>query len=118
MSVVCQTTYPEQGMIKAEWASLLTVDVTGQAAQLGRYPCKSVQVTGTFGGATLVLEGSNDGTTYFTLKDPTGGSDGTDADVSFTAAGLKEVNPNTAFVRPRLSVVGSGADLKVVIIGA
>jgi hypothetical protein len=31
-----------------------------------------VQVAGTFSGATIVFEGSNDGTYYFTLSSPAG----------------------------------------------
>jgi len=43
----------------------------------------AVQVTGTFGGATIALQVSNDGTNFVTLKDGTG------SDITFTAAGMR-----------------------------
>jgi hypothetical protein len=56
---------------------------------------RSVQVIGTFGsGGTLVLEGSNDGTNWVTLTDPQGN------DVSFTAAGIEQVQEITRYMRP------------------
>lgn len=55
---------------------------------------KTVQVTGTFDGATVLIQGSNDGTTFATLKDPNGNA------VSFTAAGLKSIQDDVLWIRP------------------
>jgi hypothetical protein len=58
---------------------------------------RSVQVSGTFGGATAVLQGSNDGVTWNTLTDPQGNA------LSFTAGGLEAVLELTRYVRPSVS---------------
>lgn len=92
----------------ATWAAL-AADETGDAAALvAAYADRSIQVTGTFGGATVELQGSNDGTTYFTLKDPFGN------DLSFTAAGLKQVLEVTLFTRPKITG-GAGTTIKAVL---
>lgn len=59
---------------------------------------RSVQVTGTFAGGTVLIEGSHDGVTWFTLNDMAGSS------LAFTAAGLRQVQEITRYVRPRASV--------------
>lgn len=70
----------------------------GQVVEMPAYADRSVQVGGTFGtGGTVVLEGSNDGATYATLKDPFGN------DISFTAAGLKQVVEICKYMRPRVT---------------
>lgn len=74
------------------------------------YADKSVQVHGNLGSATVVLEGSNDGANWFTLRDPTG------AALSFTAAGLKAVLENTLYVRPK-TAGGSGSNVTVTLLG-
>jgi len=63
---------------------------------------KSFQVEGTFGSATVICQGSNDGTNYETLHDLNGNA------VSFTAAGLKSVEEVVRYVRPSASG-GSGS---------
>lgn len=69
---------------------------------------QSVQVTGTFGvGGTVVLEGSNDGTNWFTLNNSQGAS------LSFTAAGLKKVQEGALYIRPHVTA-GDGTTAIVV----
>lgn len=68
----------------------------------------SVQVSGTIGGATVVLQGSNDGTTYTTLKDLVG------TDLSFTAAGYAEFTSGAAFIKPSISG-GTGDSINVIV---
>jgi hypothetical protein len=88
-----------------QWSAIGTDDV-GDALPFSQYTDKSVQVTGTFGGASVRLQGSNDGTNWFTLTDPQGNP------LSFSAAGLEAVSEATRFVRP--SVVGGvGAAINV-----
>lgn len=89
-----------------KWTPLNQTDTDGQAYQPKWGRDLSVQVTGTFGGATVVLQGSNDGSTWATLTDHAGNA------VSFTAAGLKSVAEATAYVRPLLSG-GSGSTITV-----
>jgi hypothetical protein len=92
--------------IVATWTPLAASGDVGQPLQRVDLPDRSVQVAGTFAGATIVFEGSNDGANYFTLASPSG------AALSFTAAGLVQVNMPAAFVRPHVTA-GSGASLTV-----
>jgi hypothetical protein len=96
--------------VVATWTPFAASGDVGQALQRPDLSDRSVQVTGTFAGSTIVFEGSNDGTNYFTLASPSG------AALSFTAAGLLQLNQATAFVRPRVTA-GSGASLAVTMIG-
>lgn len=69
----------------------------GVPAAYPEYSDRSVQVAGTFGGATVVIEGSNDGVNWSTLRDPQGSS------LSLTSAGLKGVVEMSAAIRPRVT---------------
>ena len=69
---------------------------------------KSVQVSGTFAGATVVIQGSNNGTDWETLQDPEG------AALSFSASGLRGILEHVRYIRP-VSSGGSGADITVTI---
>jgi hypothetical protein len=57
----------------------------------------SVQVTGTFGSSTVIMQASNDGTNYFPLKDLQGTA------ISFTSAGGAEFSTSAAYIRPSSS---------------
>lgn len=94
--------------VVATWTGLAASGDVGQALQRTDLVDRSVQVNGTFSGATLVFEGSNDGTNYFTLSNPSGTT------LSFTAAGLMQVTEATAWVRPHVTS-GSGASLTVTL---
>jgi P pilus assembly chaperone PapD len=61
-----------------------------------------VQITGTFGGATIALQVSNDGTNYVTLKDGSG------SDISLTSAGMREFSTAALYLKPTSS--GGTAD--------
>lgn len=78
------------------WTSLTEND-TAAAVEFPGNGDKTVQVTGTFGGATVVLQGSLDGSNWATLKDGAGTA------ISFTSAGLASVLENVAYVRPSAS---------------
>src|SRR5258705_10178014 len=80
------------------WTPLAAAGDIGQPLQRTDLADRSVQVTGTFAVATIVLEGSNDGTNYFTLSNPAG------AALSFTAAGLMQVNQPTPPVPPPVTL--------------
>ena len=59
---------------------------------------RSVQVVGTFGaGGTCVIEGSNDGVNWSTLKDHLANV------LSFTATGIQSIDQITRFIRPRVT---------------
>ena len=91
--------------------NLTTADHTGAGAAAVEWSDRTVQITGTFGGCTMIVEGSNDGgTTWAQLRDPAGTL------LAFTAAGLKAVMEITEQIRPRLSVVGTAADVVVSVV--
>jgi len=90
------------------WAGLSASGDVGQALQRTDLVDRSVQVAGTFSGATLVFEGSNDGANYFTLSNPSGTA------LSFSTGGLMQVTEATAWVRPHITS-GSGASLTVTL---
>lgn len=69
----------------------------------------SVQISGTFGGATAKLQHSNDGTNWFDAKDLQGN------DVSATAAAIFEVSISSAYFRVATSG-GTGDAVDVIIV--
>jgi hypothetical protein len=93
--------------ISANWIGLAQNE-TGTELFFSEYGDRSVQVVGNFsGGATLVWEGSNNGTDYTVLRDPFGNA------VSLTTAGLVAVTEATLYARPRVSGGDGGAALDV-----
>jgi hypothetical protein len=80
----------------ATWSALTTND-NGDPVTSAAWTDRSVQVDGTFATATVVLQGSNDGTNWFTLTDPLGNN------ISFTAAGLKQVLQAAVYMRPSVT---------------
>jgi len=98
---------------RVTWADIVTADtltafpVAAQAAVAG-----AVQFGGTFGGATIGLQVSNDGVTYFDMKDLGG------TVISATAAALFEFTTAAMYIRP---VIAGGAanavDVTVVLRG-
>jgi hypothetical protein len=83
---------------RVTWADIETGDtitafpVAAQAAVAG-----SVQFAGNFGGATVVLQASNDDVTYFDMKDLGG------TVMSATAAGLFEFTIASMYIRPAVT---------------
>lgn len=96
-----------KGVIQTSWTLTTTDD--GQPETAPQYPEKSVQLTGTFGGGTVVIQGSNDGgTTWFTLTDPQGNP------LSFTAVGGERIQENTQKVRPIATVGVTSVTVRLV----
>ena len=75
---------------------------TGLAVEICNRADRSVQFDGTFDGATVVLQGSNDGTNWYSLTDPQGNA------ISKTAGGLEQVEELTYYVRPYVSTSTNG----------
>jgi hypothetical protein len=92
----------------------LTTDVPlGLAESVPGASDRSVHVIATeTGGATLVVEGSNEDTpvNWVALKDSFGDV------LSFTDTDAASINDNMLHIRVRLSTVGTGADWKVVML--
>jgi hypothetical protein len=81
----------------AEWTGLANGD-DGVPFKAAGAADRSIQFGGTFGaGGNVVLEGSNDGASWFTLTDPQGNA------LSASAAVLEAVSEVTIYVRPRVS---------------
>lgn len=81
-----------------------TIEPEGTSGLLG-----VMQSTGTFGGATVALQGSNDGTNFVALKDVTGTA------IGLTAAGAVEFSTAMRYIRPSASG-GSSQDLDITIV--
>lgn len=95
---------------KVTW-TLTTAAGDGAWVKFNEYRDRCISFQGTFGGATVILQGSNDGgTTAFTLNDPLG------TDISATAAGMFQVMESPELVRARLSVVGVGATVTAIMV--
>lgn len=101
---------PGYEALLATWTGLAETDDGAPVTVLPRLSV-SVQVTGAFGGATVVVEGSNEEfpTTWATLNQPGLGP------LSFTAAGLGMVLEPVRWIRPRV-VGGSGTSVTVSLV--
>lgn len=93
------------------WTPMLNGDV-GDSQHLDQFGDRSVQVTGTFGaGGSATLEGSNDGSNWTALKDPSSTT------IAITAAGIKQVLETTRYVRGRVTAGDGTTSLTVTIYG-
>lgn len=110
MALEFSSEQPVPGLELFTYDNLDTADTSPPVIQAGSYAslAGSVQVVGTFGGATVTLQGSNDNTNWVTLKDVFG------SDVSLTSTGAHEFSTSMRYIRPLVSS-GSGDDLDVYI---
>jgi len=95
----------DRASMVVKWEAVTEAD-TCAAVALPAWSDRSVQVNGTFGGATVIIQGSNDGTNYVTLNNPA------DAALSFAAAGLEAVLELTATLKPSISG-GTGQSINI-----
>lgn len=90
-----------------QWANIAPGDTCrDMPTEFAEYADRSVQAAGTFGGATINLQGSNDGANYANLSDPQGVA------IAFTAAGIKQVLEATKHARPAITG-GTGSSITV-----
>lgn len=75
------------------WTPLTSANADGSAITAHEYGDRTVQITGTFDGATVTLQGSNDGTNWVALTDPQGNG------IAKTAAALESVMETPRFTR-------------------
>lgn len=87
------------------WAATTEAD-TFAAIKMPGYPARSLSVQGTFGSATVVLNGSIDGTNYSGLSNPAGTA------ISKTSAAVVGVFEATLYYQPAASG-GSSQSLTV-----
>lgn len=109
MPVVATFVKENTSVIVATWAGMDSSD-TGAHADLGAYTDKTVTVTGTFGAAgSVTIEGSNDGTNFFTMNDYLG------TDATFTSAGMMLLMENPRYIRARTTAGDGTTNLTVKI---
>ena len=94
--------------MKAVWAAVTEND-TFVAVSMPEYLRASVHISGTFGGGTVVLKGSNTGTNFFGLDDIEGTA------ISMTSEGLKQVQEGTQYFQPTHSG-GSSSSITVTML--
>ena len=95
-----------------QWTWVLTTAVPdGLPIEWTEWADRTTQATGTFGGATCAIEGSNDNVNWFTLSNAAGATAAT-----FTAAGVKTIIELPRYMRPNLTVVGVGATITVILV--
>lgn len=98
-----------RGVFTHTWTAL-TTDDDGTPAQLVQAADRTVQVEGTFGGATCTIQGSLNGQNWRTLTDLQG------APVVFTAVGgLAMVMEATLYLRPVVTG-GTGVSINVTLL--
>jgi hypothetical protein len=88
----------------AVWTPLTTTDAVGRAVALAGSADRCIQFSGVFGGATVVLQGSNHAapdpdtdTDWFVLSDAQGNA------ISRTDVGGEQVLELTRWIRPKLT---------------
>lgn len=78
------------------WAAVTEAD-TCRAVSYPQYADKTVQVAGTFGGTSVAVNGSIDGTNYVAMTDQGGTT------IALTSAGMKQVLQNALLIQPELT---------------
>lgn len=99
-----------QDVVITTWADL-HADDDGAPVRLAVYSDRSIQVAGTFGGASVTIGGSNDGETYHALTD-TGGDP-----LTLTAGALKAIVELPVYIKPRVFGGDGTTNIKVVLSG-
>jgi pyruvate/2-oxoacid:ferredoxin oxidoreductase alpha subunit len=113
MEIAPDTVFPQRqaGEISlTTWDSVAAGD-TCTAFVLSVYSDRVVQVEGVFGGASVALQGSNDGVNYHTLTDPQGNA------LSFAAGGLETVMELPYYIKPLLSGGDGTTNLTITLSG-
>lgn len=100
-------------VLKVVWATLTSADTSGAALDqvlLADFADRSIQITGTFGTATLKFQGSNDESNFVSLTDPQGNA------IEKTAASIEQVMENTLTVKPVVTTADGTTSLTVVLV--
>lgn len=85
----------------------------GQDLITGAYADRSIQIKGTPDSATLVVQGSNDGTNWFTLHEPDGTALSFTTDI--TAGVLKQIAELTVYTQITTSGGGGSQSITAVM---
>lgn len=117
MSTAATFVIDNNSLAVASWASLAAGE-TGLGVKMGHLPgMKTFTISGTFGGATVGLEGSNDGVTWLPVRmaDYTAGDYEIVTAIAAARSGALIENP--MFLRPVIAG-GAGTAIKVMIVAA
>ena len=103
MSTIAKDTLPtgNDRTCIMQWPGMAQGD-DGAPITNSQYADRSFQVAGTFGGASVAIEGTNDGSNWATLTDPQGNP------LTFTTAKIEMVSEATWKIRPRV-IGGDGS---------
>ena len=99
-----------KGVHSTTWTFTGTSAGAGDGQDLPQYPDKSVQISGTFGGGTVVIQGTNADPTaskWSTLADPNGNA------MSYTTTTLEQILEITRYIRPNMTVGGAAGAITV-----
>lgn len=112
-TVVPVTTFPFETSLDVAvttWAPMAAND-DGEPVRLAVYSDRSIQILGTFGGASVTIGGSNDGVNYHALTS-------TDSNaLTLTAAALKQIVELPIFIKPRVFGGDGTTNLSVILAG-
>lgn len=100
--------FGDRGVHTVTWEAMGNAD-TGSALEMPGASDRSIQMAGTWGSATIVLQGSNDGVNWSTLTDPQGNA------ISKTADSIEMITELTRYIRP-VSSGGTGTDVDVTVL--
>lgn len=89
----------------------MAADDDGGPVRLAVYSDRSIQVAGTFGGASVTIGGSNDGETYHALTATDGQA------LTLTEGTLKQIVELPIYLKPRVFGGDGTTALKVVLAG-
>ena len=111
MAVIAPTTdrNTAAGVTIVTWTPLAGTD-TGVPVTLSYASDLTFQVFGTFDGATVTFQGSNNGTNWHALTQRGGTTN-----MAYTGAANHAANEMPAFVRPNVSGGGAGTELTVIL---
>ena len=100
----------EGGAYVVSWEEVIDGDICLPTRFAGA-PDRTVEVDGTFDGATVYIEGTLvDGGAYKTLTDPQGNS------LVFSTSGIEMIAENVRFIRPRVSGTTVNTSLNIHIL--
>ena len=106
-------TYVGASSYRTTWSSLTTSNTDGQPLSIPAMSDRSVQITGTPSGCTVIMQGSNEETpvTWATLHDAGGNV------ITSTVAGVFFIAENTNHIRPLISGGDGSTDINVIVLG-
>lgn len=104
-----QTRKVNDDAVSVQWKNIAAGDTCVEYVGFSDYSDRSVQIEGSFGGATISIEGSNDGANYQVLNDPFGTL------LTASSPKLRQVLEYVWKMRPAISG-GAGVDVTVTII--